>query len=306
MSISRRMLRGELLESGNVDRQRSVTAWLASSSGACLEIHSTAVIKSSRLGKDLAAQHKSVELHAMNHNNLGDMFAHLSPEERLLLSYSLRSPMSAGSSFVQTSAALNSELFRAHAAPADRIALPTSWQGSNSLLNHLPPTPSMLASALVPPMQLSTEALHRTLLARGALNLPFPGLASESLSSQTDALLLQPHQRDLLNRELTKAAFMLRRDPQLMSFPVQTLPPLAALGEPGPVLGSASSAGKTKTVQSERSSLVFPKNCTSPQEASDILNVLGSTLRSKSDPFYDVSVLPYPRPPHTFRGGISR
>jgi len=64
---------------------------------------------------------------------------------------------------------------------------------------------------------------------------------------------------------------------------------------------------RVKTVPSERAALNLKQDCGSPREALQTLTMLGATLRSKSDPFIDASVIPDPGSHAlSFRGGTSQ
>lgn len=67
---------------------------------------------------------------------------------------------------------------------------------------------------------------------------------------------------------------------------------------------AARSLSKVRTVASERSAIALPEEVKSPKEASQVLNILGTTIRSKSDRFVDASRLPYTKLPPSIRGGI--
>jgi len=57
---------------------------------------------------------------------------------------------------------------------------------------------------------------------------------------------------------------------------------------------SRLSASGSKRFPSERRSLALSGNCKTPADAARVVNVLGSTLRSKADPFIDAAFLPDP------------
>lgn len=64
---------------------------------------------------------------------------------------------------------------------------------------------------------------------------------------------------------------------------------------------SSPEDSKPKSFPSERSSLSLKGDCTSPREAYRVLQMLGSTLRSKADPFIDTASLPMANGPECKR-----
>lgn len=59
----------------------------------------------------------------------------------------------------------------------------------------------------------------------------------------------------------------------------------------------------SSTLPSDRAGLDSVE-CTTPQQVSRLLNILGSTSRSKADPFIDVAILEDPGVPRMARGGV--
>lgn len=66
---------------------------------------------------------------------------------------------------------------------------------------------------------------------------------------------------------------------------------------------SKKKPSKPKVVESERSKVVLPQACQTPDEATMVLKSLGSTFRFKADKYIDASLIEDPGAPMTTRGG---
>lgn len=133
-----------------------------------------------------------------------------------------------------------------------------------------------------------------------------------------DPLVAHLQQQALLQQMAIRNALALQQPPALslanasagvplVSRSSAAVPPAAVDSEPSTETSKTSSlpyaiAGTNST---DRRDFNVPTTCDTPDEAKDIIETIANTRRTRSDPFIDVSKLPYPRPPPSLRGGKS-
>lgn len=149
---------------------------------------------------------------------------------------------------------------------------------TSELLPFQPALPLQLLQPVPPSSQLLLAAMDQQL--RDAANVQYlREFAAAAVAAEERVLT------DFLAKRILQQRQQVLMAPQP---PVPQVPVVASTDE------RATSTSALKTVPSERRSLPLLQDCKTPLEAAQTLHILGTTLRSKSDPYVDSASIPDP------------